>query len=144
MGISGQTIWRQAGNFLRKQKIIRKITYYESGFTPLSQNNSVEISKNANCIAENINSSQSPSLCVGDNLKPILDSNAILKDDDKLCTNGLISHSQKKLKCQISVSSLHQPADKKHIIYACTHRRRREGGRRVKFTLDTGNATTNR
>ena len=32
MGISGQTIWRQAGNFLRKQKIIRKITYYEPGF----------------------------------------------------------------------------------------------------------------
>ena len=31
MGISGQTIWRQTGNFLRKQKIIRKITYYESG-----------------------------------------------------------------------------------------------------------------
>ena len=32
MGISGQTIWRQTGNFLRKQKIIRKITYYESGY----------------------------------------------------------------------------------------------------------------
>ena len=31
MGISGQIIWRQTGNFLRKQKIIRKITYYESG-----------------------------------------------------------------------------------------------------------------
>ena len=35
MGISGQTIWRQTGNFLRKQKIIRKITYYESGLTPI-------------------------------------------------------------------------------------------------------------
>ena len=33
MGISGQTIWRQTGNFLRKQKIIRKITYYESGIS---------------------------------------------------------------------------------------------------------------
>ena len=33
MWICGQTIWRQAGNFLRKQKIIRKITYYEPGFT---------------------------------------------------------------------------------------------------------------
>ena len=33
MGISGQTIWRQTGNFLRKQKIIRKITYYEPGFS---------------------------------------------------------------------------------------------------------------
>ena len=29
MGISGQTIWHKTGNFLRKQKIIRKITYYE-------------------------------------------------------------------------------------------------------------------
>ena len=36
MGISGQTIWRQTGNFLRKQKIIRKITYYESGFRKLN------------------------------------------------------------------------------------------------------------
>ena len=33
MGISGQTIWRQTGNFLRKQKIIRKITYYEPGLS---------------------------------------------------------------------------------------------------------------
>ena len=33
MGISGQTIWRQIGNFLRKQKIIRKITYCGPGFT---------------------------------------------------------------------------------------------------------------
>ena len=33
MGISGQTIWRQAGNFLLKQKIIRKITYYEPGLS---------------------------------------------------------------------------------------------------------------
>ena len=32
MGISGQTIWRQTGNFLLTQKIIRKITYYEPGF----------------------------------------------------------------------------------------------------------------
>ena len=39
MGISGQIIWRQTGNFLRKQKIIRKITYYESGF--MGQNTSV-------------------------------------------------------------------------------------------------------
>ena len=37
MGISGQTIWRQTGNFLRKQKIIRKMTYYESGFTIRNQ-----------------------------------------------------------------------------------------------------------
>ena len=36
MGISGQTIWRQTGNFLRKQKIIRKITYYEPGFRKAS------------------------------------------------------------------------------------------------------------
>ena len=35
MGISGQTIWRQTGNFLRKQNIIRKITYYEPGLSGL-------------------------------------------------------------------------------------------------------------
>ena len=45
---------------------------------------------------ENINSSQSSSFCVGDNFKAILDSNAILKDDDLLCINGLISNSQKE------------------------------------------------
>ena len=33
MGISGQTIWRQTGNFLLTQKIIRKITYYEPGLS---------------------------------------------------------------------------------------------------------------
>ena len=60
----------------------------------LSQNNSIEISKNANYIIENINSSQSSSFCAGNNLKAILDSNAILKDDDLLCINGLISNSQ--------------------------------------------------
>ena len=61
----------------------------------LFQNNSIEIPKNANFIIENINSSQSSSFCDGDNLKAVLDSNAILKDDALLCTNGLFSHSQK-------------------------------------------------
>ena len=65
----------------------------------LSQSNSLEISKNANCIIENINSSQSSSLCVNDNLKAILDSNAILKDDDLLCTMVSSNIHKKKLKC---------------------------------------------
>ena len=68
----------------------------KSIFRALSQNKSVEVLKNANCIIENIHSPQNSSLCVNDNLKAILDSNAILKSDDLLCTNGLISHSQKE------------------------------------------------
>ena len=51
------------------------------------------IKNNSNCIIENIHSPQNSLFCVNDNLKAILDSNAILKSDELLCTNGLISHS---------------------------------------------------
>ena len=47
-------------------------------------------------IIENIHSPQNSSFCVDADLKAIFDSNAILKGDDLLCTNGLISHSKKE------------------------------------------------
>ena len=55
----------------------------------------MEIPKQADFIIDTVNSSLSSPFSIGHNLKAVFDSNAILKDDALLFTNGLISHSQK-------------------------------------------------
>ena len=79
---------------------------------------SIEAPKTANCIIENIPSPEKSSFCVDDNLKAILDSNPIWKDDVLFHISGFIARSlKKKLKCQECVASLFQPADSNSITY---------------------------
>ena len=79
--------------------------------------NSIEASKNANCIIEDI-PSQNSSFCVDDSLKAILDSSAIWKDDVLFYISGFISQSLKnKVKCPKCVASLYQAVDSNSISY---------------------------
>ena len=80
--------------------------------------NSIEAPKTANCVIENIPSPEKSSFCVDDNLKAILDSNPIWKDDVLFYISGFIARSlKKKLKCPECVASLYQPADNNNITY---------------------------
>ena len=80
--------------------------------------NSIEAPKTANCVIENIPSPEKSSFCGDDNLKAILDSNPIWKDDVLFYISGFIARSlKKKLKCPECVASLYQPADNNNITY---------------------------
>ena len=79
--------------------------------------NSIELSKNANCIIEDI-SSQNASFCVDDSLKAIVDSSAIWKDDVLFYISPFISQSlKKKVKCPECIALLYQAADTNYISY---------------------------
>ena len=61
-------------------------------FRALPQDRSIEVLKQCKLHYREYPFSSEFFTCVNDNLKAILDSNAILKSDDLLFTNGLISH----------------------------------------------------
>ena len=85
---------------------------------PLLRKNSIEAPKTATCIIENSPSPEKSSFCVDDNMKAILDSNPIWKDDVLFYISGFITRSlKKKLKCPECVASLYQPAGNNNTTY---------------------------